>query len=76
MKVVRVQYVFDVRNEKKFAAQSKEELGCGRSFSHAQGKTCRPLVAPLCTQTVLVMTVHRTTMSRTGTDWVTGDRLT
>ena len=41
VKVVRVQYVFDVRNEKKFAAQSTEELGCGRSFSHAQGKLCR-----------------------------------
>ncbi|XP_076446114.1 uncharacterized protein LOC143283723 isoform X3 [Babylonia areolata] len=36
VKVVRVQYVFDVRNEKKFSAQSTEELGCGRSFSHAE----------------------------------------
>ncbi|KAK7485946.1 hypothetical protein BaRGS_00022812 [Batillaria attramentaria] len=36
VKVVRVQYVFDVHNEKKFANQSTEELGCGRSFSHAK----------------------------------------
>ncbi|XP_070197784.1 uncharacterized protein [Littorina saxatilis] len=36
VKVVRVQYVFDVRNEKKFSSQSTEELGCGRSFSHAE----------------------------------------
>ncbi|KAL8616745.1 hypothetical protein ACOMHN_017783 [Nucella lapillus] len=36
VKVVRVQYVFDVRNEKRFSAQSMEELGCGRSFSHAE----------------------------------------
>lgn len=36
VKVVRVQFVFDVRNEKKFATQSTEELGCGRSFSHAE----------------------------------------
>ncbi|XP_067661356.1 uncharacterized protein [Haliotis asinina] len=35
VKVVRVQFVVDVRNDTMFASQNTEELGCGRAFSHA-----------------------------------------
>ncbi|KAK3099817.1 hypothetical protein FSP39_010212 [Pinctada imbricata] len=35
VRVVRLQNVIDVHNERKFAAQKLEDLGYGRSFSHA-----------------------------------------
>ncbi|XP_050416600.1 uncharacterized protein LOC126830283 [Patella vulgata] len=35
VKVVRIQYVIDVSNDSIFEGQTTEELGCGRSFSHA-----------------------------------------
>ncbi|XP_056010676.1 uncharacterized protein LOC125680810 isoform X5 [Ostrea edulis] len=35
VRVVRMQAVIDVQNESKFASQKTEELGFGRSFSHA-----------------------------------------
>lgn len=37
VRVVRMQTVVDVQNESKFAYQKTEELGFGRSFSHADG---------------------------------------
>ncbi|XP_033742595.1 uncharacterized protein LOC117329022 isoform X2 [Pecten maximus] len=36
VRVVRIQSVIDVETDRKFMSQSMEELGCGRSFSHAQ----------------------------------------
>ncbi len=41
VKIVRHQIVIDARasNESKFTAPRIEELGCGRSFSHAEGIT-------------------------------------
>ncbi|XP_021375927.1 uncharacterized protein LOC110464811 isoform X2 [Mizuhopecten yessoensis] len=36
VRVVRIQSVIDVETDRKFMSQSTEELGCGRSFSHAQ----------------------------------------
>ena len=38
VRVVRMQKVIDVQNESKFATQKTEELGYGKSFSHADGK--------------------------------------